>query len=125
MGEPEPGGPGEVTELQSDRHWVIWCKAKPKDMATQTFREHGRCIFEGKFAKPNQANDNQEDISGGRHVVRTRSWWKRGEVDACAAQTNMQCWVHQDTIFDGEQAETNMCDSQEKTGRGMDRCINA
>jgi hypothetical protein len=92
-------------------------------MATQTFPEHGRCIFEGKRVKPNEANDNQEDISGGWHVVRTRSWWKRGEVDACAAQTNMQCWVHQDTIFDGEQAETNMCDSQEKTGRGMDRCI--
>jgi hypothetical protein len=28
-----------LTELQSDRHWVIWCKAKQKDMAAQLFRE--------------------------------------------------------------------------------------
>jgi hypothetical protein len=68
-------------------------------MATQTFREQGRCIFEGKRTRPKQANDNQEEISGGRHVVRSRSWWKRGDVDACAAQTNMQCWVHQDIIL--------------------------
>ena len=34
-----------LTELQSDRHWVIWCKAKPKDMAAQLFREYGKCIF--------------------------------------------------------------------------------
>jgi ribonuclease HI len=51
--------------------------------------------------------------SRGRHVVRTRSWWRRGDVDACAAQTNMQCWVHQDTIFNDEQAETNMREAWE------------
>ena len=55
-----------LTELQSDRYWVIWCKAKPKDMATQAFREYGRCIFEGKRAKTKQDNDNQEGSSGGR-----------------------------------------------------------
>ncbi len=82
-------------------------------MATQTFREHGRCIFEGKRATPKQANDNQEEISGGRHVVRTRSWWKRGYVDAYAAQNNMQCWVHQDTILNGEQAENNLREAWE------------
>jgi hypothetical protein len=100
-------------ELRDDANWVIWFKSKPKEMTTQTFREHGRCILEGKRAKPNQTNDNQEEISGGRHVVRTRSWWKRGDVDACAAQTNMQCWVHQDTIFNCEQVETNMCEAWE------------
>ena len=26
-------------ELQNDAEWVIWCKAKPKDKATQTFRD--------------------------------------------------------------------------------------
>jgi hypothetical protein len=82
-------------------------------MATQTFREQGRCIFEGKRTRPKQANDNQEEISGGRHVVRSRSWWKRRDVDACAAQTNIQCWVHQDIILNSEQAETNMREAWE------------
>ena len=50
-------------EFQDDTNWVIWCKAKPKDLATQAFREHGRCIFEGKREKPKQANGTQEDIS--------------------------------------------------------------
>ena len=67
-----------LVEFRDDTNWVIWCKDKPKNMATQvltqTFREHGRCIFEGKRATPKPANDNQEEISGGRHVVRTRSW---------------------------------------------------
>jgi hypothetical protein len=80
-----------LTELQSDRHWVIWCKAKPKDMATQLFREYGKCIFVGKCAKHKQVGDNQAESSGGKHVTRARSWWKRGDVDACAAQANMHC----------------------------------
>jgi ribonuclease HI len=102
-----------LTELRNDANWVIWCKAKPKDMATQTFREYGRCIFEVKRAKTKQGNDNQEGSSGGRHVTRARSWWKRGDVDACAAQTNMQCWVSQDIIFDDEQAEIHLREAWE------------
>jgi hypothetical protein len=66
-----------------------------------------------KRATSKQTNDNREEISGGRHVVRTRSWWKQGDVDACAAQTNMQYWVHQDTILNGEQAENNLRESWE------------
>ena len=34
-------------------------------------------------------------------------------LDACAAQTNMQCWVHQDIIFNDEQAETNLREAWE------------
>jgi hypothetical protein len=63
-----------LTELQSDRHWVIWCKAKPKDMATQLFREYGKCIFVCKCAKHKQVGDNQAESSGGKHVTRARSW---------------------------------------------------
>ena len=101
-----------LNEFQNDTNWVIWCKAKPKDLATQAFREHGRCIFEGKREKPKQANGTQEDISGGKHVVRARSWWKRG-VSACAAQTHMQCWVHRDAIFDEGRVEMNMREAWE------------
>ena len=61
-----------LMELQNDAKWVIWCKAKPKDKATQTFREYGKCIFEGKRAKITQNNDNQEGSLGGKHVTRAR-----------------------------------------------------
>jgi hypothetical protein len=37
--------------------WVIWCKANPKDIATQAFRTYGRCIFDGKLTKPKQMDD--------------------------------------------------------------------
>jgi hypothetical protein len=100
-------------ELQNYTEWVIWCKANPKDKATQAFREYGKCIFEGKRAKVTQHNDNQEGSSGGKHVTRARGWWKRGDVDACAAQTNMQCWVSQGMIFDDEQAETHLREAWE------------
>ena len=42
-----------------------------------------------------------------------QSWWKRGDVDACAAQTNMQCWVHQDTLFNDKQVAINMREAWE------------
>ncbi len=116
-----------LKEPQNDAEWVVCSKAKPKDKATQTFREYGKCIFEGKRAKVKQDNDNQQGSSGqvkqdndnqqgssgGKHVTRARSWWKRGDVDACAAQTNMQCWVSQEMIFDGEQAETHLREAWE------------
>ena len=31
-------------DLQEDEHWVIWCKAQPKDIATQTFRTYGSVV---------------------------------------------------------------------------------
>ncbi len=37
-------------------------------MATQTFQEYGRCIFEGKRAKTKQDNDNQEGSSPCQHA---------------------------------------------------------
>jgi ribonuclease HI len=102
-----------LTELQNDEEWVVWCKANPKDKAAQTFREYGKCIFEGKRAKVTQANDNQEGSSGGKHVTRARGWWKRGDVDACAVQTNMQCWVSNNMIFDDEQVATQLSEAWE------------
>jgi hypothetical protein len=102
-----------LNDLQDDTDWVIWCKAKPKDMATQAFRAYGQCIFEGKRETPKQAKGTQEDVSGGKHVVRARSWWKRGDVSACAAQTHMQCWVHRDAIVDEGQAEMKMREAWE------------
>jgi hypothetical protein len=96
-----------LIELRNDTNWVIWCKSKPKGMAAQTFREYGRCIFEGKRAKPKLANDNQEEMSGGRHVTRARSWWKR------SCRRVWQCCVHQGIILNDEQAETNLREAWE------------
>ena len=108
------------TELRSDRSWVIWCKAKPKDMPAQLFREYGKCIFVGKCKKQRQSDESQAESAGGRHVTRARGWWKRGDVAACAAcdtaQTNMHCWVHQDALFNDDQAETHMREAWEHEG---------
>jgi len=82
-------------------------QAKPKDLAAQAFREYSRCIFEGKRAKPKLANDNQEERSGGRHVTRARSWWKR------SCRRVWQCCVHQGIILNDEQAETNLREAWE------------
>ena len=81
-----------LTELQSDRYWVIWCKAKPKDMTAQLFREYGKCIFVGKCTRQKQVGESQAESSGGKHVTRASklcfcknnkrrmitSWWWRG-----------------------------------------------
>ena len=53
-------------------------------------------------------DDIHEESTGGKHVTRARSWWKRENVNACAAQANMQCWVHQDTLINDAQVETSL-----------------
>ena len=57
-----------------------------------------------------------QESTGGKHVTRARGWWKRGDVAACSAQTNMHCWVHQDALFNNEQAETHMREAWEHEG---------
>jgi ribonuclease HI len=102
-----------LTDLWNDRSWVAWCKAKPKDMTEQPFREYGKCIFIGKCKKQRQTDESQREFVGGKHVTRARGWWKRGDVAACAAQTNMQCWVHQDAIYNDAQVEALMREAWE------------
>ncbi len=80
-------------------------------------------------------------------LTRARGWWKRGDVAACAAQTNMQCWASNRMIFDDEQVAIQLSEawehdsgkdelnvvllggldvttSQVKPGREMDRSTN-
>jgi hypothetical protein len=58
-----------LNDLQDNKEWVIWCKAKPKNMATQAFRTYGQCIFEGKRGKPKQAKGSHEDfLASGKGV---------------------------------------------------------
>jgi hypothetical protein len=103
-------------DLQQDANWVIWCKAKPKDIATQAFLTYGKCIFDGKQTKLKQTDDIHKESTGGKHVTKARSWWKRGDVIVCAAQTNMQCWVHQDMLINDAQVETNLREAWEHEG---------
>jgi hypothetical protein len=41
---------------------------------------------------------------------------EEGGRSPCAAQTNMHCWVHQDKLFNDEQAETHMREAWEHEG---------
>jgi hypothetical protein len=99
--------------LQKEKGWVIWCKANPKDKGEQAFREHSRCIFTGRCKESKRDKDSREEASGGKHVTRARSWRKRGHVLACAAQTNMECWVHQDIILDDDTAHQSVKEAWE------------
>ena len=55
-----------LTELQSDRSWVIWCKAKSKDLAAQLFREYGKCIFVGKCTRQEKVGEKQKKVGESR-----------------------------------------------------------
>ena len=82
-------------------------------MAAQLFREYGKCIFVGKCTRQKQVGDNQAESSGSKHVTRARLV---EDVAACAAQTNMHCWVNQVALFNDEQVETNMRKAWEHEG---------
>jgi hypothetical protein len=49
-----------------------------------------------------EANTSQEPEAGG-------NW----DVSACAAQTNMECWVHHDTILDDVKANQSLNEAWE------------
>jgi hypothetical protein len=72
------------------------------------FREYSRFVFTGRCKEPKGDGEQQEGASRGRYVTRARSWWKRGDVSACAAHSNMECWVHHDTILDDDQANQRL-----------------
>jgi hypothetical protein len=46
--------------------------------------------------------------------TRSRSWWKRRDVSACAAYSNMECWVHHDTILDDDQTNQRLKEAWEQ-----------
>jgi hypothetical protein len=94
--------------LHKEKGWVIWCKDNPKNKGVQAFREHSRSIFTGRRKESRRDKDSREEAPGGQHVTRARSWWKRGDVSACAAQTNMECWVYQDIILDDDKAHQSV-----------------
>jgi hypothetical protein len=48
-----------------------------------------------------------------KHVTRARSWWTRGDVSVCAAQTHLEYWVLQDIILDDDTAHQNMKEAWE------------
>ena len=49
-----------------------------------------------------KAESGQE--ASGKHVVRARGWWKRGDVAACAAGYKMECWTHREASVNQEEA---------------------
>jgi hypothetical protein len=83
-------------------------QGNPKDKGKQAFLEHSRCIFMGRCKDSKRERDSRAETSGGKHVARARSWWKRGDVSEFAAQTNMECWVHQDIILDDDKAHQSV-----------------
>jgi hypothetical protein len=70
-------------------------------------------IGAGRRKESKRDRDSREEAPGGQHVTRARSWWKRGDVSACAAQTNMECWVHQDIILDDNKARQSVKEAWE------------
>ena len=81
-------------------------QGNPKDKGKQAFLEHSRCIFTGRCKDSKGERDSRAETSGGKHVARARSWWKRGDVSACAAHTNMECWGQQDIILDEKEHQS-------------------
>ena len=49
-----------------------------------------------------KAESGQE--ASGKHVVRARGWWKRGDVAACTAGYKMECWTHKEASVNREEA---------------------
>jgi hypothetical protein len=98
---------------QKEKGWVICCKSNPNNKGKQQFREHSQCIFTGRCKESKRDRDHREEVSRGKHVTRVRIWWKHEDVLTCAAQTNMESWVHQDIIMDHDKAHKSVKEAWE------------
>ena len=115
MGKPRCGGKRGMPESTTNRSKLGYMvQGHPEGQRRAAFREYSRCIFTGKCKEPKGDGENQEGASRGKHVTRTRNWWKRGDVSACAAHSNMECWVHHDTILDDDQADQRLKEAWEQ-----------
>jgi len=99
--------------LKKEKGWVIWCKVNPKDKGEQAFREHSLCIFTGRRKESKRDKNSRKEAPGGQHVTGARNWWKRGDVSACAAQTNMKCRVYQHINLDNDKTHQSVKEAWE------------
>ena len=114
MGKPKCKGQGGKPESTiTGQRLVYLVQGHPKDKGERAFREHSRCIFAVRCKESKRDRDSRQEASGGKHVTRARSWWKRGDVSACAAHTNMECWGQQDIILDDEKEHQSVKEAWE------------
>ena len=80
--------------MKTESNWTVWCKSKTNvtDAVPQEFREFSTRVFQGKYTKSTK-NMNSQDEGGGKHVLRARGWWKRGDISTCQTKCGMECWT--------------------------------
>jgi len=83
-----------LTMMKTETNWTVWCKSKTNstDAVPQAFRDFGTKVFSGKCAQSSKGNSNQKE-GGGKHVLRARGWWKRGDVSTGQIKFGMECWT--------------------------------
>jgi len=54
--------------------------------------------------------------SGGRYALRSRGWWKRGDISTCLARCGMECWISQDGGPDIDQGPQSLASKGRKCG---------
>jgi hypothetical protein len=87
-----------IKEMISSTKWVVW-KAKRKDDDNpneRQFRELGVCIFQSSTETQARSVQNVSSKEKSSHTVRTKGWWRRGDIHTGTSAKVMQCWVHKD-----------------------------
>ena len=84
--------------MASSTKWVVW-KAKRKEDNNpneRKLRELGVCIFQSSTETQARSVQNDGPKEKSSRTIRTKGWWRRGDIHTGTSAKVMQCWVHED-----------------------------
>ena len=87
-----------IKQMASNTKWVVW-KAMRKDNNNpneEKLQELGTCIFQSSTRDQASSRQNDGPKEKSSRTVKTKGWWRRGDIHTGISTKVMQCWVHTD-----------------------------
>ena len=86
-------------QMASNTKWVVW-KSKETGQGKQKeeawLNSEGVCIFQSPKINEKSSQEGQGSKVGTGRTVKTKGWWRRGDIQNGLNAKVMQCWVHKD-----------------------------
>jgi hypothetical protein len=85
--------------MVANTKWVVWKSketAKGNQKQEDWLNATGTCIFQSKEEAKDISGKDGESAKESSRTVKTKGWWRRGDIQTGTNAKVMQCWIHKD-----------------------------